>query len=95
MLVMVIERFRRGAEPVYARAAAKGRMLPDGLRYVSSWVDEPTMSRCFQLMEADDLSILQDWASRWDDLVEFEFVPVVSSTEAAALVDELRTRSSP
>ena len=68
---------------------------PDGLRYVSSWVDEPTMSRCFQLMEADDLSLLQDWASRWDDLVEFEFVPVVSSTEPAALVDELRTRSSP
>ena len=83
MRYMVIERFRRGAAPVYERAAENGRMLPDGLSCVDSWVDEG-LQRCFQLMEADDAGLFDRWTARWDDLVEFEIVPVIDSREAAA-----------
>jgi hypothetical protein len=57
-------------------------MLPDGLKYVESWT-ESTFERCFQLMECDDPRLFEEWVSRWQDLVEFEIVPVVSSKEAA------------
>jgi len=81
---MVVERYRRGPEPVYARAEAKGRMLPDGLRYVDSWVvDDVAMDRCFQLMETDDPSLFEEWFAAWSDLTEFEVYPVLSSAEAA------------
>jgi len=81
---MVVERYLRGPEPVYARAEAKGRMLPHGLRYVDSWVvDDVAMDRCFQLMEADDPSLFDEWFARWSDLTEFEVYPVLSSAEAA------------
>ena len=84
MLYMVVERYLRGPEPVYARAEAKGRMLPDGLRYVDSWVvDDVAMDRCFQLMEADDSSLFDEWFAHWSDLTEFELYPVLSSAEAA------------
>ena len=79
---MVIETFLHGAEPVYARAAERGRMLPDGLTYVDSWVDAG-LDRCFQLMETDDPSLFEPWIAAWSDLAEFEVVPVVSSGEAA------------
>jgi hypothetical protein len=83
MLFMVIERFRNGdAEAVYRRFRERGRMLPDGLTYVESWT-EANFDRCFQLMECDDPRLLQEWVSRWDDLVEFEIVHVVTSAEAA------------
>jgi len=82
---MVIERFTRGAPPVYERAAALGRQLPDGLRYVDSWVDE-RLDRCFQLMDADDPELFDEWTARWADLAEFEVVPVMSSAEAASRV---------
>jgi hypothetical protein len=82
MRYMVIETFRRGARPVYERAREHGRMLPDGLRYVDSWV-EPGLGRCFQLMETDDPALFDRWTERWDDLAEFEIVPVVASAEAA------------
>ena len=84
MLYMVIERYRSGPGPVYERAAARGRMLPDGLSYVSSWVAAGDMDRCFQLMEADDPALFDAWTGRWGDLVAFEIVPVISSAEAAA-----------
>jgi hypothetical protein len=85
MLFMVIERFRSGdAAPVYRRAAERGRMLPDGLRYVDSWV-AADLDRCFQLMECDDPRLFEQWIARWQDLVEFEVVPVVSSKEAGEL----------
>jgi Domain of unknown function (DUF3303) len=84
MRYMVIETFSRGARPVYERARDRGRMLPDGLRYVDSWV-EPGLGRCFQLMEADDPALLALWTARWADLAEFEVVPVIGSAEAAAL----------
>jgi Protein of unknown function (DUF3303) len=82
---MVIERFLRGAEPVYARAAERGRMLPEGLAYVDSWVDARTRDRCFQLMETDDPGLFELWIAAWSDLAEFEIVPVVSSAEAARI----------
>ena len=84
MLVMVIERFRHGAAPVFARARERGRQIPDGLRYIDSWVDAAGMERCWQLMECDDPALLDAWASAWADLVDFEFVPVTGSREAAA-----------
>ena len=82
---MVVERFRQGAAPVYERAAERGRLLPDGLRYVDSWIDED-LGRCFQLMETDDPRLLDEWTARWSDLVEFEVVPVIGSAEAAGRV---------
>jgi hypothetical protein len=84
-MFIVIERLggREGAAAVYRRYRERGRMTPDGLRYVASWV-EPDYGRCFQLMECDDPALLDRWAARWQDLVEFEFVPVVTSEEAAA-----------
>jgi hypothetical protein len=84
MLVMVVERFRHGPAPVYERAAAQGRMLPKGVRYIDSWIEERTLDRCFQLMEVDDEALLHEWAANWEDLVDFEFIPVVSSAQAAA-----------
>ena len=84
MLYMVIERYRSGPGPVYERAAARGRMLPDGLRYVGSWVAAGGMDRCFQLMEAGDPALFAAWTGCWDDLVSFEIVPVITSAEAAA-----------
>jgi len=84
MLFMVIERFRGGdAAAVYGRYRARGRMMPEGLRYVESWV-EADFERCFQLVECDDPRLLERWMERWQDLVEFEVVPVVTSKEAAA-----------
>jgi hypothetical protein len=81
---MVIERYLNGPEPVYQRAAASGRMLPDGLTYVDSWVAADGMDRCFQLMETDDPALFDAWTQRWSDLVAFEVVPVLTSAEAAA-----------
>jgi hypothetical protein len=79
---MVIERFVQGARPVYERAAEKGRMLPEGLVYLDSWIDE-SLSRCFQLMETDDPVLFDQWIANWSDLAAFEVVPVLDSAEAA------------
>jgi hypothetical protein len=82
MLFMVIEHFKnRDAAPVYARFQEKGRMMPEGLKYIDSWV-EPNFDRCFQLMETDDAALFQEWIDNWQDLVDFEIVPVVTSAEA-------------
>ena len=79
---MVVETFLRRPEPVYERAAERGRMLPEDLHYLDSWVTED-LERCFQVMETDDPSLFAAWTAKWDDLVSFEIVPVVDSTEAA------------
>lgn len=79
---MIVEEFVHGARPVYERARDQGRMLPDGLEYVDSWVDE-RLERCFQLMETDDPRLIDAWIAAWSDLVRFEVVPLVGSDEAA------------
>ena len=79
---MVVEQFVQGARPVYERAAEKGRMLPDGLVYVDSWIDE-SLERCFQLMETEDPGLFDEWIASWSDIGEFEVVPVIDSAEAA------------
>ena len=94
MLFMVIERFRGhdAAAAVYRRFREKGRMLPDSLKYVDSWV-EANYGRCFQLMECDDVRLFGEWTTHWSDLVDFEIVPVHSSKDAAAAFecDESKT----
>jgi hypothetical protein len=82
MRYLVIEQFVQGARPVYERAADSGRMLPPGLEYVDSWVDE-SLERCFQLMETEDPALIDSWIGGWSDLVRFEVVPLISSDEAA------------
>jgi hypothetical protein len=83
-LYMVVERFKnKDAIAVYRRFRDRGRMAPDGLLYVSSWVDEK-LERCYQLMETHDPRLLDEWMAKWDDLVDFEAYPVITSREAAA-----------
>ena len=86
MLFMVIENFRPGQAPeVYRRFRDRGRMAPAGLRYISSWVDLG-FRRCFQVMEADSEALLKEWTDNWDDLVDFEIVPVRTSEQAATAI---------
>lgn len=86
MLFMVIEHFKnRDALPLYKRFQETGRSMPDGLKYIDSWV-EANLDRCFQLMECDDPLLFQEWISQWHDLVEFEIVPVVPSAETRKLM---------
>jgi hypothetical protein len=87
MLFMVIERFRDGdPKPVYRRFRDQGRAMPEGLRYVGSWI-EAGFGRCFQLMECDDARLLQQWVAAWSDLTEFEIVPVVPSAETREIIE--------
>jgi len=80
---MVIEHFRNGdAAPVYRRFRERGRMAPEGLAYISSWVSE-NLSTCYQVMETQDPSLLEAWMGNWSDLVEFEVHAVMTSQEAA------------
>ena len=76
MQFMVIERFRSGARPVYERFGSEGRLMPDGLEFVASWVTAD-LGRVFQVMECADVTQLQQWVAAWEDLAEFEIVPVV------------------
>lgn len=87
MLFMVIERFDdNDMLPVYKRAREEGRGLPEGLKYLGSWVD-PSFARCFQLMECDDLRLLQSWVLHWRGTgVNFEMVPVIESNQTRELV---------
>ena len=85
-LFMVIERFRPGAAPeVYRRFRARGRMAPEGVHYISSWVDLG-FQRCFQVMEAADEAMLKEWTKNWSDLVDFEIVEVRTSEQAAKAI---------
>lgn len=82
MVYMVVEHFKNGdAIPVYRRFRDQGRLAPEGLSYVASWVDEK-LQRCFQLMETDDRALLEAWIANWSDIVEFEVFPVLTSKEA-------------
>jgi Protein of unknown function (DUF3303) len=86
MQFMVIERFRGGTPvAVYERFAAKGRLMPDDIQYVSSWITEDCTT-CYQVMEAPSKDSLSPWLEAWQDLVDFEVIPVISSAEAKAKV---------
>ena len=83
MQFMVVERFRNGDPgPVYRRFRERGRMMPEGLAYVSSWIDEG-MTHCYQLMETEDRALLDEWMSHWSDIVDFEVHRIITSQEAA------------
>jgi hypothetical protein len=85
MLFLVVERFKgRDPAPIYQRLRAQGRAMPDGLRYVDSWI-EVNFDRCFQLMECDDVLLLMRWLLQWRDLMEFEVVPVSPSKDVRGL----------
>ena len=87
MLFMIIEHFHdKNPKPLYKRFQEKGRMMPEGLTYVGSWV-EANFSRVFQLMECDNMSAIQEWVLVWGDLADFEIVPVVASKDTAELVN--------
>ena len=82
MLYMVIEHYHPGKLKVlYQRFDEKGRMLPDGVKYINSWINED-ITVCYQLMESDSLDKLNEWTSNWNDIVDFELIPVISSSEA-------------
>ena len=86
MLYMVIEHFKPGCAPeIYRRFRARGRMAPEGLRYVASWVDLE-FQRCFQIMETEDEALFPQWTRHWSDLADFEIVPVRTSADAAAAI---------
>jgi hypothetical protein len=87
MLFMVIEHYRdNDMIPIYERVRDTGRMLPEGLTYIDSWV-EPNFSRCFQLMECDDPRLLQEWVLQWRGSgITFEFCPVVTSAQTREIV---------
>jgi len=88
MLFMVIERFKnRDAAPVYKRFREQGRMAPEGLKYIDSWV-ETNFDRCFQLMECENRELFQEWIANWKDLGDFELVEVRTSQQARALFSE-------
>ena len=83
MLYIIIERFRGGDPvPVYRRFRDQGRMAPEGLAYISSWVTRD-LTTCYQVMETEDRALLEQWMAAWSDLTEFEVIPVITSTEAA------------
>lgn len=86
MLYLIVERFRGGDPvPVYRRFRREGRLAPEGLRYVASWVSAD-LTTCWQVMECDDARLLEQWMDAWKDLVDFEVAPVITSAEAQAAV---------
>lgn len=86
MLYMIVEQFRDGdPAPVYRRFRDQGRLAPEGLRYVASWVTDD-FRRCFQIMECEDPELLTQWTARWQDLIDFEIAPVMTSAEAVAAI---------
>jgi hypothetical protein len=88
MLYMIVEHFRGGdAAPVYRRFRARGRLAPDGLHYVTSWVTAD-LTCCYQVMECDDRALLDEWMRAWEDLVDFQVHPVITSAQAAAQHDD-------
>jgi Protein of unknown function (DUF3303) len=90
MLYMVIEQFKDAPE-IYRRFREKGRMMPDGLNYISSWIDTD-LKVCYQLMETEDPAFFVRWTENWDDLMEFKIVPVRTSAETAVLVGRSEKR---
>ena len=94
MLFMVVETFRNhDAKAVYQRFRDKGRLMPEGLTFVDSWV-AADLGRCFQIMECDEVTRLQRWVTGWSDLIEFEIVPVVAGNETAEALSQQASGSA-
>ena len=90
MLYMVIEHFKEGAvQEIYRRFQQQGRMMPDGLKYVSSWIDTG-LTVCYQLMETEDTALFPRWIQNWEDLMQFKIIPVRTSAETATIVATLK-----
>jgi len=88
MLYMVIERFKENAAPeIYRRFREKGRMMPEGLEYISSWIDLD-LKICWQLMQTEDFALFDKWIDNWRDLMDFEVVPVRTSAEVSELMNK-------
>src|SRR5438105_1096854 len=89
-LYLVIEHVKNGdAVPVYRRFRDHGRLVPDGLSYISSWIDV-NLDRCYQVMETGNPALLDEWIGHWSDIIDFEVHPVISSAEAVQrLADRL------
>lgn len=86
MHFVIVERFRGGDPvPVYRRFRDRGRLAPEGVRYVNSWVSTD-LTTCYQVMECEDRALLDEWLAHWSDIVEFEVIPAITSAEAAAAV---------
>lgn len=86
MLFMVVEHFEAGkTKDIYRRFQEKGRMMPEGLKYINSWISA-NFDRCFQLMECDDSRLFQEWILQWQDIGKFEIIPVVPSKETTEIV---------
>ena len=86
MLYMVIERFKESsAAEIYRRFRERGRMMPKGLEYISSWIDL-SFKTCWQLMQTEDFALFDKWIANWHDLVDFEIVPVRTSADASGSV---------
>ena len=83
MQFMIVEQFRNADPlPIYRRFRDRGRLAPEGLRYIASWVDD-ALERCFQIMETDDRRLLNQWIENWSDIADFQVYPVMSSKDAA------------
>lgn len=83
---MIIEQFKKNKiKLLYQRFEEKGRLLPEGVKFIDSWVDE-NVEVCYQLMESESPERIQQWINHWNDLVDFEVIPVISSGEAKAKV---------
>jgi Domain of unknown function (DUF3303) len=92
MLYMVIERFKEGvALEIYDRFRGKGRMMPDGLEYISSWIDHD-FKICYQLMQTKNVALFDGWIENWSDLMEFEIVPVHTSAETVQMMKRKRDK---
>ena len=86
MQFMIVERFRNGDPvPVYRRFRDRGRLAPEGVRYVNSWVSAD-LTTCYQVMECDERDLLDQWLANWSDIVDFEVIPVMTSADAMAVV---------
>jgi Protein of unknown function (DUF3303) len=86
MQYMIIEKFYAGKIKIlYKRFEENGRMMPGGLHYINSWIDE-NVSTCYQVMETDEVAKIHEWINNWNDLADFEVIPVISSDEAKAKI---------
>jgi len=86
MLYMVVERFKEGTAPkIYQRFREKGRMIPEGLEYISSWIDHD-FKICYQLMQTETVALFDRWIENWSDLMDFEIAPVRTSAEAREII---------